>query len=174
VVLAGAGGDLAPLAPRFEEGQLKVTVAADTAPGSLPATGLAGRRVTGEWIWHAPCRILCQSLTSPLSQFRRKEPAMSMLVWIILGLVSGFIASKIVNRKGEGFVVDILLGVVGAIVGGWLFGTFGKFAHLHRVPGVTGLNLESLLVAVVGAVAVLVVYHALRRSTAANHRRRAR
>ncbi|HEV3455723.1 MAG TPA: GlsB/YeaQ/YmgE family stress response membrane protein [Thermoanaerobaculia bacterium] len=99
---------------------------------------------------------------------------MSMLVWIILGLVSGFIASKIVNRKGEGFVVDILLGVVGAIAGGWLFGTFGKLAHLHRVPGVTGLNLESLLVAVVGAVAVLVVYHALRRSTAGHHRRRAR
>jgi uncharacterized membrane protein YeaQ/YmgE (transglycosylase-associated protein family) len=95
---------------------------------------------------------------------------MSMLVWIILGLVAGFIASKIVNRHGEGFVVDILLGVVGAIVGGWLFGTFGKLVHVHRVPGVTGLNLESLLVAVIGAVAVLVVYHALRRGG----RRRAR
>jgi uncharacterized membrane protein YeaQ/YmgE (transglycosylase-associated protein family) len=99
---------------------------------------------------------------------------MSMLVWIILGLISGFIASKIVNRHGEGLVVDILLGVVGAIVGGWLFATFGKFAHLHKVPGVTGLNLESLLVAVVGAVAVLVVYHAIRRGSGGQHRRRAR
>jgi uncharacterized membrane protein YeaQ/YmgE (transglycosylase-associated protein family) len=99
---------------------------------------------------------------------------MSLLVWIILGLVAGFIASKIVNRTGEGFVVDILLGVVGAIVGGWLFGVFGKAAHLHRVPGVTGLNLESLLVAVVGAVAVLVVYHLIRRSQGGEYRRRRR
>jgi uncharacterized membrane protein YeaQ/YmgE (transglycosylase-associated protein family) len=99
---------------------------------------------------------------------------MSLLVWIILGLISGFVASKIVNRTGEGFVVDILLGIVGAIVGGWLFGLFGKVAHLHKVPGVTGLNLESLLVAVVGAVAVLVVYHAIRRSQGGQHHRRAR
>ncbi len=98
---------------------------------------------------------------------------MSLFVWIILGLVSGFIASKIVNRKGEGFVVDILLGIVGAIVGGWLFGSFGKIAHLHAVPGVTGLNLESLLVAVIGAVVVLVAYHAIRRSQGGEYRRRA-
>lgn len=98
---------------------------------------------------------------------------MSIIVWMILGLISGFIASKIVNRTGEGFVVDILLGVVGAIVGGWLFGTFGRIVHVHRVPGVTGLNLESLLVAVIGAVVVLVVYHAIRRSQGGVRRRRA-
>jgi uncharacterized membrane protein YeaQ/YmgE (transglycosylase-associated protein family) len=81
---------------------------------------------------------------------------MSFIAWIILGLISGFIASKIVNKSGDGFFLDIILGVVGAFVGGWLFTTFG-------MAGVTGLNLYSMLVAVVGAVVVLVVYHALRR-----------
>lgn len=82
---------------------------------------------------------------------------MSFLAWIVLGLLAGFIGSKLVNKQGEGLVLDILLGVVGAIVGGWLFNRFG-------VSGVTGLNLYSLLVAVVGAVIVLVVYHAVRRA----------
>jgi uncharacterized membrane protein YeaQ/YmgE (transglycosylase-associated protein family) len=81
---------------------------------------------------------------------------MSFFAWIVLGLLAGFIGSKLVNRRGEGLVLDILLGIVGAIVGGWLFNTFGA-------AGVTGLNLYSLLVAVVGAVVVLVVYHAIRR-----------
>ena len=81
---------------------------------------------------------------------------MSFLAWIVLGLVAGFIGSKIVNKTGEGIVIDILLGVVGAVVGGWLFNTFGA-------AGVTGLNLYSILVAVVGAVVLLVVYHAIRR-----------
>ena len=81
---------------------------------------------------------------------------MSFLAWIVLGLLAGFIGSKLVNKRGEGMFLDIVLGVVGAIVGGWLFRNFGA-------AGVTGLNLYSLLVAVVGAVIVLVVYHALRR-----------
>jgi uncharacterized membrane protein YeaQ/YmgE (transglycosylase-associated protein family) len=81
---------------------------------------------------------------------------MSWLAWIILGLVAGFIGSKLVNKRGEGLFLDILLGIVGAIVGGWLFNRFGA-------GGVTGLNLYSLVVAVVGAVVILVVYHALRR-----------
>jgi uncharacterized membrane protein YeaQ/YmgE (transglycosylase-associated protein family) len=82
---------------------------------------------------------------------------MSFLAWIVLGLLAGFIGSKIVNKKGEGVFLDILLGIVGAIAGGWLFNTFGA-------SGVTGLNLYSLLVAVVGAVVLLVVYHAIRRT----------
>jgi len=82
---------------------------------------------------------------------------MSYLAWIVLGLVAGFIGSKIVNKQGEGLILDIILGIVGAIVGGWLFNTLG--AH-----GVTGLNLYSLAVAVIGAIVVLVVYHALRRA----------
>ena len=81
---------------------------------------------------------------------------MGIIVWIILGLVAGFIGSKIVNKSGEGFLLDIILGIVGAVVGGWLFGYFG--GH-----GVTGLNLYSLAVAVVGAIVVLVVYHLIRR-----------
>ena len=82
---------------------------------------------------------------------------MSILAWILLGLVAGFIGSKIVNKTGEGFLVDIGLGIVGAVVGGWLFQFFGA-------AGVTGLNLYSLFVAVIGAVVFLVVYHALRRA----------
>jgi uncharacterized membrane protein YeaQ/YmgE (transglycosylase-associated protein family) len=81
---------------------------------------------------------------------------MSYLAWIVLGLVAGFIGSKIVNKTGEGILLDIVLGIVGAVVGGWLFNTFGA-------AGVTGLNLYSLLVAVIGAVVLLVVYHAIRR-----------
>jgi uncharacterized membrane protein YeaQ/YmgE (transglycosylase-associated protein family) len=82
---------------------------------------------------------------------------MSFLAWIVLGLVAGFIASKIVNKTGEGFVLDIILGIVGAVAGGWLFNMFGA-------AGVSGLNLYSLLVSVVGAIVVLVVYHAVRRA----------
>ncbi|HKF40163.1 MAG TPA: GlsB/YeaQ/YmgE family stress response membrane protein [Candidatus Acidoferrum sp.] len=84
---------------------------------------------------------------------------MSFLAWIVLGLIAGFIASKIVNKTGEGVVLDIILGIVGAVVGGWLFNTFG---HV----GVTGLNLYSILVAIVGAIIVLVIYHALVRTSA--------
>jgi uncharacterized membrane protein YeaQ/YmgE (transglycosylase-associated protein family) len=83
---------------------------------------------------------------------------MSFLAWIVLGLLAGFIGSKIVNKRGEGVILDIVLGIVGAIVGGWLFSTFGA-------SGVTGLNLYSLLVAVIGSVVLLVVYHAIRRTT---------
>jgi uncharacterized membrane protein YeaQ/YmgE (transglycosylase-associated protein family) len=77
---------------------------------------------------------------------------MSILAWLVLGLIAGFIASKIVNHTGEGVILDIVLGIVGALVGGWLFNAFGH-------TGVTGLNLYSMLVAVVGAVVVLVLYH---------------
>ena len=82
---------------------------------------------------------------------------MSFLAWIVLGLIAGFIGSKIVNKRGEGIFLDIILGIVGALVGGWLFTTFGA-------SGVTGLNLYSLVVAVLGAIVVLVVYHAIRRT----------
>ena len=81
---------------------------------------------------------------------------MSIIAWIVLGLLAGFIGSKLVNQSGEGFIPDILLGVVGAVLGGWLFNAFGA-------SGVTGLNLYSLLVAVIGAVAFLGIYHALFR-----------
>jgi uncharacterized membrane protein YeaQ/YmgE (transglycosylase-associated protein family) len=79
---------------------------------------------------------------------------MSIIAWIVLGLISGFIASKIVNKTGEGFILDVVLGIVGAIVGGLLFTQFGA-------AGITGFNLYSMFVAVIGAVVILVLYHAL-------------
>ena len=78
---------------------------------------------------------------------------MSIIAWIVLGLIAGFIASRIVNKSGEGLILDIVLGIVGALVGGYLFSVFGA-------APVTGFNIYSVLVAVVGAVLVLFVYHA--------------
>ena len=88
---------------------------------------------------------------------REKETYITILAWIVLGLVAGFIGSKLVNKTGVGLVLDIGLGIVGALVGGWLFSVFG-------MSGVTGLNLYSLVVAVIGAVVFLLVYHAIRRT----------
>ena len=79
---------------------------------------------------------------------------MSILAWVVLGLIAGFVASKLVNKSGEGVLMDIVLGIVGEVGGGWLFNQFGQ-------PGVTGLNLWSFVVAVVGAVIILVLYHAV-------------
>jgi uncharacterized membrane protein YeaQ/YmgE (transglycosylase-associated protein family) len=79
---------------------------------------------------------------------------MSIIGWIILGLIAGFMGSKIVNKTGEGFFLDIVLGIVGAIVGGVIFTAVGA-------TGVTGFNLYSMFVAVVGAIVVLVLYHAI-------------
>jgi len=79
---------------------------------------------------------------------------MSIISWIILGLIAGFVGAKIVNREGQGLWLDIALGIVGAIVGGFLFSLFGA-------SGVTGLNIYSMIVAVVGAVVVLLLYNAV-------------
>jgi uncharacterized membrane protein YeaQ/YmgE (transglycosylase-associated protein family) len=79
---------------------------------------------------------------------------MSIIGWIVLGLISGFIASKIVNRAGSGVLLDLILGIVGAVVGGYIFNAVGGV-------GITGFNLYSMLVAVVGAIVVLLIYHAV-------------
>ncbi|MDE2489065.1 MAG: GlsB/YeaQ/YmgE family stress response membrane protein [Alphaproteobacteria bacterium] len=81
---------------------------------------------------------------------------MSLIAWLIVGLIAGWLASMVVNRRGEGAILDILLGVVGAFVGGYLFRYFGH-------AGVNGINLHSILVAGVGAILVLVIYHAIFR-----------
>jgi uncharacterized membrane protein YeaQ/YmgE (transglycosylase-associated protein family) len=84
---------------------------------------------------------------------------MSMIVWILLGFVLGLIASKIVSTTGEGTVVDILLGIVGAVIAGWVFNLFGG-------SGVTGFNIESVYSAgtgAIGAIIVLALYHAFFR-----------
>lgn len=77
---------------------------------------------------------------------------MSIIGWIVFGLIAGFIASRIVNNSGEGLILDIVLGVIGAVVGGWLFTQFGW-------GGVSGFNIYSMFVAVIGAIIVLWLYH---------------
>jgi len=79
---------------------------------------------------------------------------MSIIAWIILGLIAGYIGSKIVNREGKGLWLNMALGIVGAIVGGLIFSAFGG-------SGVTGVNLYSIIVAIIGSVVVLWIYHAL-------------
>jgi uncharacterized membrane protein YeaQ/YmgE (transglycosylase-associated protein family) len=74
---------------------------------------------------------------------------MSIIAWLVLGLVAGFIASLLVNRRGGSIILDLLLGVLGAFVGGFLFTRFGH-------TGVTGLKVFSFFVATVGAVIVRV------------------
>ena len=81
---------------------------------------------------------------------------MGILSWIVLGAIAGWIGSLIVNRGGEGLFRDIILGIVGGIVGGWIFSAAGSI-------GVTGFNMWSLFVAVIGAIVVLMIYHALVR-----------
>lgn len=80
---------------------------------------------------------------------------MGLLSWLFVGLIAGFFGSKIVNHTGEGLVRDILLGIVGALVGGYIFQTLGY-------AGVTGVNLGSIVIAIIGAVVVLFTFHAVR------------
>ena len=79
---------------------------------------------------------------------------MSIVSWILLGLIAGFIGSKIVNSEGQGLWLNIVLGIVGAVVGGFLFSIFGA-------TGITGFNIYSLIVAIIGSVVVLWLYHQL-------------
>jgi uncharacterized membrane protein YeaQ/YmgE (transglycosylase-associated protein family) len=79
---------------------------------------------------------------------------MGIISWIILGLIAGSIGSKIVDRQGQGFWLDIVLGIIGALVGGFLFDLFGA-------TGVTGLNIYSMIVAIIGAIVVLLIYNAV-------------
>ena len=79
---------------------------------------------------------------------------MGIISWIILGLIAGFIGSKIVDRQGQGFWLNMALGIVGALVGGVLFSMFGA-------SGVTGLNIYSMIVAIVGSIVVLLIYNVI-------------
>lgn len=78
---------------------------------------------------------------------------MSIIGWIVLGIIAGFLGGKIVNANNNGLLMNMALGIVGAIVGGVIFNFFGA-------QGVTGLNIYSMIVAVVGAVVVLWAYNA--------------
>jgi uncharacterized membrane protein YeaQ/YmgE (transglycosylase-associated protein family) len=109
------------------------------------------------------CSILLNSeiLNSLKRVFFLQEDDMGIISWIILGLIAGFIGSKIVDKQGQGFWLNIALGIVGALVGGFLFDLFGA-------TGVTGFNIYSMIVAVVGSIVVLLIYNAVtgRRSRA--------
>jgi uncharacterized membrane protein YeaQ/YmgE (transglycosylase-associated protein family) len=83
---------------------------------------------------------------------------MSILAWIVLGLIAGYVASSVVNKTGEGMILDIVLGIVGAVVGGLLFSMLGA-------AGITGFNIYSMFVAAIGAIVVLMIYHAVARRT---------
>jgi uncharacterized membrane protein YeaQ/YmgE (transglycosylase-associated protein family) len=85
---------------------------------------------------------------------------MGIISWIILGLIAGFIGSKIVDKQGQGFWLNIALGIIGALVGGFIFALVGS-------TGVTGLNIWSMIVAIIGSVVVLWIYNAVsgRRTT---------
>ena len=79
---------------------------------------------------------------------------MGILAWLLVGLIAGYLGSLLVNRGGEGMLRDIVLGIVGAFVGGYIFTAMGSV-------GVTGFDLRSIMVATVGAVVLLVLYHAI-------------
>ena len=82
---------------------------------------------------------------------------MGILAWLVLGLISGFIASKIINKSGEGLIMDIVLGVVGALVGGFIAN------RVFGIAGVTGFDIRSIIISILGAILVLVVYHMVAR-----------
>ena len=81
-------------------------------------------------------------------------PQMTLLAWLVVGAIAGFLASEIMGTR-EGLVLMIVLGIVGAIVGGWVA------ADLLKIADVNGINLTSIVVAVVGAVIVIVLYRSL-------------
>jgi uncharacterized membrane protein YeaQ/YmgE (transglycosylase-associated protein family) len=83
---------------------------------------------------------------------------MSIIIWLFIGLVAGFLGSKIVNKSGDGIVLDIILGLVGSLVGGFLFSLVGIHA---------GGLIGSIVVATIGAIVVLVIYHKLIRGRSA-------
>jgi uncharacterized membrane protein YeaQ/YmgE (transglycosylase-associated protein family) len=79
---------------------------------------------------------------------------MTLVGWIVFGLLTGFVASRVVHQRGQGCILNVVLGIIGAFIGGFIFTTIGG-------QGITGFNVYSMFVAVVGAIVALVVYHAL-------------
>jgi uncharacterized membrane protein YeaQ/YmgE (transglycosylase-associated protein family) len=116
---------------------------------------LTFKRRRSSIVWWVPVAAQpYEGVASDLRTNGREGKSMSIVAWIILGGIAGWIGSLVVNKTGEGLLRDILLGVVGAFIGGWIFTAVGS-------TGVTGFNLWSLFVAVVGSVIFLVLYHAL-------------
>ncbi len=82
---------------------------------------------------------------------------MSVVGWIILGLIAGFVANRMVSRNGDGVIPDILIGIIGALIGGWLMAMLAG-GDMH------GFNPYSMLVAILGAAVLLGVTYAVRRA----------
>ena len=81
-----------------------------------------------------------------------EDSYLSLVGWILFGLITGFIGSRVVNRRGEGCVLNIVLGIVGACVGGFIFTSIGG-------RGISGFDLYSMFVAIIGAIVVLLIFH---------------
>ncbi|MEA2545776.1 MAG: hypothetical protein QOI09_1049 [Chloroflexota bacterium] len=113
---------------------------ADSGIGRVPSRDTTRDAICGG---HAPRR-----------PFRRREVAVGIIAWIVLGAIAGWITNLIMGG-GEGVILTIILGIVGAVVGGWLAGT------VLKVADVTGVNIESIVVAVIGAIIVVAVYRAV-------------
>jgi len=83
---------------------------------------------------------------------------MGLLTWIVVGAIAGWVAGKIVKGSGLGLIRDIVVGVVGALLGGWLA---GKIFNVHNA--ISGFNLKTLVVAILGAVIILLAFRLLKR-----------
>jgi uncharacterized membrane protein YeaQ/YmgE (transglycosylase-associated protein family) len=123
-----------------------------------PALRIETTRHFGEYFTlEGPMNIqfaLSKIFMSPLADtvvVDNNDRTMGIIAWLVVGLVAGFLGSKIVNKRGEGVLMDIVLGLVGAMVGGFLFSLLG----IHT----SGSLIYSIIVATIGAVLVLVVYH---------------
>lgn len=85
---------------------------------------------------------------------------MTILAWVVIGLIAGFLASRIVNRRGQGILLDLVLGIVGALLGGYLF------TILYSSTPLGSFNIYSVLTATAGAALVLFINHGIRRAFA--------
>jgi uncharacterized membrane protein YeaQ/YmgE (transglycosylase-associated protein family) len=81
---------------------------------------------------------------------------MNILLWIVFGALAGWIAS-IIMKSPNGALMDIVIGIVGAVLGGWIMNFFGQ-------AGVTGFNIYSFIVAIIGAIILIAIVRAVRRT----------
>lgn len=86
---------------------------------------------------------------------------MGFIAWIVLGLVAGFLASKIVNKSGGGLITDLILGIVGGLVGGLIVDKIPALGNLFGHINILGFALGPLIIAVLGSILVLALYHAV-------------
>jgi len=88
---------------------------------------------------------------------------MNVLTWAVVGLVAGFLAGQVMRGGGYGVIGDIIIGILGGLLGGWIGSTF-----LNINTGVSGINLESILIAFAGAVLLILVLRMIGRRRSVN------